>query len=332
MQNVDLKSRNEANLPFKQEIVESFNEEYPESTFNSGVKMFELIALISIFILSTTAFILIVFFITNSQNINLRNLNKWNLAQARRMSLSLFILSEITFLIGLTNNRFTASYFNIVYTANHLQQTIEKLTVANNDLLGSNDIPSIMGMDSELDKYNFYNICTSFEPAEDVSDSYACSGLIKNYNYVSTLALTILKDPKSISFSIDSEWFHIHQIINKCIRARQVRSSEILRGMLINSINSYKNIIIITSIGVFIYIFIFCLIFYLAQLMNKYFEGALLLLRRLSPMSVVLNGPLFLYLIQKDINKSKNYSNVFSYVIQGSQDYIICLKKMKQLK
>jgi myo-inositol-hexaphosphate 3-phosphohydrolase len=142
-------------------------------------------------------------------------------------------------LIGKSHGILNASYLNEIQIKQDLEENIQKLRNVNHYLIGSSEFPSILGEDNELDKYNFYNICTTFQEIENITDSYSCSGLVKNYDRASTYAFSILKDPKSISFSLYSDWFHLHQLINKYIRLPQKPSTEILEKMLENSIKSY---------------------------------------------------------------------------------------------
>jgi ABC-type multidrug transport system permease subunit len=321
MQNVDPTSRSEAASPLKAENHEQPTEEHHENFTSSGLKLSGLIILISVFVLSTVSFILIIYFITHSENEKLGIINMWALSDTRRIGLSIFALISSTLLIATNNNILIAPYLNNVTIYQHLNQTLLKLMNSNKNLLGSTESPSILGENSELDQYNFYNICTKFEATGDVSDTYSCSGLISNYERVSALAVSILHDSFSMTFSNNSEWFHLHQIINKYIRVPQKHSTEILQNMVFNSISTYdKHLTIITSVGIILYTCIFCVIYYFVLLINNYFQGALILLRRLSPLSVISNGALFHYLIGKESNQNSSKSTVFALVFQNSQD------------
>jgi flagellar basal body-associated protein FliL len=79
MQNVDPASRNEATLPLNKQSINS-NEELNESSSNKGLKLFGLIILVSVFVLSTCAFILIVYFLARSENEKIRTFNIWSLS------------------------------------------------------------------------------------------------------------------------------------------------------------------------------------------------------------------------------------------------------------
>lgn len=50
------------------------------------------------------------------------------------------------------------------------------------------------------------------------------------------------------------------------------------------------------------------------------------------PLSVISNGPLFHYLIQKESEKSSKSSTIFSAVFQNSQDAIFCLNKYETIE
>jgi class 3 adenylate cyclase len=67
-------------------------------------------------------------------------------------------------------------------------------------------------------------------------------------------------------------------------------------------------------------------------LIKNYFQGALILLRRLPPLSVPSNEPLFLFLIQKESNNASNNFSVFASVFQNSQDSIFCLNKNETIE
>jgi PAS domain S-box-containing protein len=67
-------------------------------------------------------------------------------------------------------------------------------------------------------------------------------------------------------------------------------------------------------------------LFDLISLIDNYFQGALQLLRRLSPSCIIANRHLFSYLFQrKSYDKSAQNSSVFSSVIQNSPDSIFFL-------
>jgi PAS domain S-box-containing protein len=96
--------------------------------------------------------------------------------------------------------------------------------------------------------------------------------------------------------------------------------------MFLESVQEYYQLMIeILVIGVAIYICIFAIIFEIVSSLDRYFQGALQLLQRLSPYSLISNIPLFRYLFHPKSDKFVRNSSIYSTVIQNFTDAIFCL-------
>jgi hypothetical protein len=134
-------------------------EELNDSLPKKGVKLIGSIILNVLFILIALTFILIFYFITNSQNSRIRNFGGWMLLDYRRLGQSLRILFDITLLIGITNEQINISYVNIESLQQDILILSEKIQQENSFLLGNGHLLSIIGENQEFDKYNIENIC-----------------------------------------------------------------------------------------------------------------------------------------------------------------------------
>jgi PAS domain-containing protein len=103
--------------------------------------------------------------------------------------------------------------------------------------------------------------------------------------------------------------------------------------MLRDTVQEYHDFLVeILVIGIVIYFFIFALIFYLASKIDNYFQGALQLLRRLSPYCIISNPPLFRYLFQKSEDNSSSNSNVYASLYRHSSYAIFCLNRNESIE
>jgi hypothetical protein len=236
------------------------------------MKLRGLIILDFVFIFITVAFYCVIYILANSQNSTIYNFKGWILSDYRRLGQCQYLLFDTTLLIGISHKIFTLPYITSDFLIEHIHLFSEKIEASNLVLLDSGDTSSILGIDQELDKYNMYNICDTFKPVDNIVDSYSCSGLISIYNLIVSLAQSIVRSYPNQSFPVNSNWFHIHQIINKYIRIPQSYSINILTNLFNKSNKNYDNsIIIILDVGIFIYLCLFLLLYYFISKIDYYF-------------------------------------------------------------
>jgi class 3 adenylate cyclase/PAS domain-containing protein len=334
MQDIEPSSRNKAASSLSQyskDIISS--DEIGAFSSKYSLKLSLVIFLFSFLLLLSILFIFIVFIFSYFQNNKIQEILILVLQEGRRLGQALISFYDSTLYLAKFHDFLSDDFINETYFENHMKFLSQRLQETNFVLLGLSDSPSLMGIDSELDQLNFYNICDSFVPlAKTFSDSYFCAGLIKTYDKVYALFQQILHDPLNENFSASSAWLSLHQILNKQIRAPQEKSSQILRNHFLSSIDDFDTVIVIIDIvGIAVLIAAFGFIFYYTGFIHYYFDGALLLLRRIPPLSIIQNLPLFQYL-SRQRNKSSHNGHAFTSVIEKSQDSIICINRNETIE
>jgi PAS domain S-box-containing protein len=326
MQNLDSKTRSKAASFVSLEIENTSNDETNDTFQTSGVlNLFILICLMCFFILSTIAFIFILFYQANQQNILINSFSGWTYSDFRRLTVSLRMVIETEYILS-RGDGLDIEFISQALIIDKIKNEIQKLGIAKNILFDSNGYKPIIGFNSDFDKVNVDDRC--FVPSEfqDLRDYYQCASLIKNYDLVISLSESLVLYIETETFS-QSNWLHLHEVVNKFIRLPQKMSNNILIKMFSDSVENYYSIMItLLTVGILVYFLIFGIIFYLVSSIDYYFQGSLQLLRRVSSQGIVSNSPLFQYLFQTESDsKSNNNSDVFTSVIQNSLDSIICL-------
>jgi class 3 adenylate cyclase/PAS domain-containing protein len=305
---------------------ESQQEAFHEAVPTKGIKLFGLIVFDIFFILLNLIFILIFYFIINSQNSRINNLSGWMLLNYRRLGQSLRILFDVTLLIDISKEQIKINYIELEFLQQDILKLSDRILQENSFLLGKGHLPSIIGENQEFDKLNIETICDTTKHGNEVVDSYSCSGLMKNYELVVSLSNSILQNYPYESFSTESNWFHIHQIINKYIRLPKSYSINILTNMFSQSIDKFDQVIILFLIfRIIFYFFIFIFFYYLISTIDYYFQGFLQLLRRQSLLNIFSNHKLFSYLI--DNRSTHSDFNLYTSIFQKSKDIILCLNQ-----
>jgi hypothetical protein len=147
------------------------NSEYEPQISNSGIKLWGLITLIFFLILFIITLIFILYYIAESQNSKINVINEWLLSDSKRIGLYFLSFLDCTLIIGMTQNILHVHYLNRAKIFDHLHLTLNMLQEANKNLLGAENIPSIMGENQKIDQFYFYNICDTFIDAGDSSES-----------------------------------------------------------------------------------------------------------------------------------------------------------------
>jgi hypothetical protein len=247
-------------VPISKINSESQNEVDNGSLPKHGIKLFGLIILDIIFISSILIFVLIIYLIVNSQHSRINHLSGWMISDYGRFGQSLGILFDATLLIGMTTKQINISYVKIESLQRDILKVSVRIPSENSFLLGNGHLPSIIVENSDFDKYNIHNNCDKDAFSQEVIDSYSCSGLIHNYELVASLANSIAQNYPHESFSNGSNWFHIHQIMNKYLRIPQSYSINAIVNVFFHSIEDFHETIIINLVcGMILYFFVLLL-------------------------------------------------------------------------
>jgi hypothetical protein len=98
--------------------------------------------------------------------------------------------------------------------------------------VSSKEFSATIGFNSEFDKWNLNDLCANLSESHDMKDSYQCSNLMKNYDWLVALGNSIYRNPSMQDLSNTSEWFYIHEVVDKYICFPQNHSTQILEAML----------------------------------------------------------------------------------------------------
>jgi hypothetical protein len=111
------------------------------------------------FVLVTIIFIVILYIQTNNQNVLINSYNGWIYADSRRLGLSLVLIIDADYIIGITNGLLKNEFISTKIFKQHILSFIAQFKECHEMLLDAEEHGTVMGRNSDFDKWNFIDRC-----------------------------------------------------------------------------------------------------------------------------------------------------------------------------
>ena len=333
MDSVDDDSKNEAAKYFKDELQNDDQGECLSS--HSKNRISETFFYVSIFIpiVLLVAVFLGVVFLTLDQNSTFLSLALWMTLGCSRTNLMLESAAYTALALAL-NKHIETGFLTVPDAIAGSQGLYTNLNDYNNELLrGSETLAPCVGEDAEFDSINFEDTCDTNGNASDVHSTYKCFALDRAISFLLELGDKIFTNIDTEDFTIDSNIYHVIHIVNSHMVDKSYRAAEILETFSSDSISSFRGYLAALCFGGIALNIIGFAVFWSELLrLDVAYQGAIQLLRRLSPPSVIQNVNLLNYLLNRKNEKSSNKMTTSMLIIHNSKDSVFCLNKNESIE
>ncbi|OHT14492.1 Adenylate and Guanylate cyclase catalytic domain containing protein [Tritrichomonas foetus] len=328
MADVDKQSRETASLPFKKSTnseQETLNQTKAKRSISPPFLYFNVI----FFGIFSVILFIVIIAIIEQKNQDFSSLNQWLFFGITRGN---YMVETIVFTIL---DIFVSQQPGITQMIDHetshslATKLLGTLTTYNNFILrGYGDLPPCIGQNARLDHLHFADDCHGNLNLGGLHDLYRCASLDRGINLFAVWVQEMLDDPLNVTLKPDSTFYHVFHLMNDHLIDPCYEATTILSQLASNAIVEFHTLIsIISFAGIAILLLVFILFFYNLSRLDVAFDGALQLLRRLPPLSVVSNLPLLNYLLNKKDEKVSGKMTVSKLIIHNSKNAVICLNR-----
>lgn len=209
------------------------------------------------------------------------------------------------------------------------KEYLDELNDNNNNLLrGSENAPSCVGVDSNLDALNIKKHCTDDLFNSTDHHDYKCSSLDSAITQLYSYLNLVLQDPDVVNITADEEMANAYHVTNSHILDRVWESSYEIFRLANKQMNKYRINIAIVSLGTLLLGFIITMILWVVfGRLSTAYKGELMELRRVSPMSMTSSQALMNYITHKDDQKKVEEMAPSKSVVYLSKDAVIFIQK-----
>ncbi|OHT09500.1 Adenylate and Guanylate cyclase catalytic domain containing protein [Tritrichomonas foetus] len=278
------------------------------------------------------------FFLALSTNTDFLNLNKWMYFGVWRQNYVMEILSFLTFALGSIYDPQISKMFSTTESLYVVSQLTRELVTSNHILIhGSleDDVISIVSENEEFDMINMVDRCEWDVVGDNISfrDSYKCFSLSRLIQYYSEHVTNIFQNPTKQKFELDSDYYYMWDMANNFILTNASICANVLwelTSIKISSVRSYQAVVCFGGIGFLIVTFFF---FWMElNKLDKAYEGALMMLKRLPPPVVISNANLYSYLLDNSGDKKEAKMTAAKSAIHLSNNAVICLSRVETIE
>ena len=334
MAEVDKQSREAASQPFKKSLTveqETLNQTKSKQTISPAF----LYCNVVFFGLFGVALIIAIVMVVEMKNQDFALLNQWlffGISRGNYMIECIVFSILDVFVVQIPNITNMISHD----TASRISSTIlNKLIEYNNNILRGNDelgLEACIGKNDRLDQLHFADDCHGNLNLGGFHDTYRCASLDRGLTLFSVLIGEMLGQPENVSLTLDSSFYHAFHLMNDHMLDPCFEATTILSQLAANAIDEFHIIISILAFGgIVVLVLVFIIFSYNLSRLDVCFAGALQLLRRLPPLSVVSNIPLLYYLLNKKEEKSSGKMTLSKLVIMDSKKAVVCLNKNESI-
>ena len=335
MKSVDETSKQMATQYFKSELQSEDNQDNVVSEIHGGkLKKWAFFILILIPIVLLLIMFLVVSFLSLDINNNFLNYSYWMTLGVSRANLMLEACTYTALALALSRSislRYLTQQ-NLIDLGKLVLTTLKSF----NGLLlhgTSSEITPCIGQNDRLDEINFQDVCTAPTDSSDLHDTYECYSLDRGITFFQEIGFKILEQPDSQNLSNNSDFFHMFHISNSHMVDRSYEAAEILSNLAHDQIVSFRALIAGLCFGGIVLLVIGFLIVYSSlSKMDLAYQGALQLLLRLDPPSVISNINLLNYLLNRKHEKGASKMTTSMSIIHNSKDSVCCLNRNESIE
>jgi len=214
---------------------------------------------------------------------------------------------------------------------------IKKALVYNTKLTTGKD--PISGFDDRIDKINFEDACDGTGKSDDPDTAnniylqLRCSSLMQAFEVAQGYMSMTIENLHSQHGINQSVYYALSYVIIEHLKdlVNDMNGILIQRGNdLLESLRVTK--IIFTVIEIVVSFIIFGIIWAIINWVEIGYTTALVLIRRLTPQSIVASGPLLNYLLNKKASKNESEMTMEHSVMHNSSDAILCLSRIEVIE
>ncbi|OHT07620.1 Adenylate and Guanylate cyclase catalytic domain containing protein [Tritrichomonas foetus] len=333
MKSVDDQSKNEASNFFKRELETEDTNDRLAAASNRGISSATFYFSIFLPIIILIGIFIGVVFLTYGKNASFLNLSSWMTLGVSRANLMIETVA-FTALSMAIPKIIPTDIITKQRTIELSQGLVTMLSTYNNILLrGIENLPPCVGQNERFDQINFEDTCQTNGNTSNIHDTYKCFALDRAISYFQELSERIFNNIDQQTFDYDSNFYHLYHIVNSHMADKSYEAAQLLSSLAEYSISSFRSQLAILCFGgIAINILGFFVFWSELVKMDVAYEGALQLMRRLSPPSVVSNISLLNYLLNRSNEKVSNKMTTSMSIIHMSKDSVICLNRNESIE
>lgn len=334
MQNLDDQTKQEASRLLRKDSVEDDqNDKLADATKSVGLSKPFFVVLVFCPIAIFVVLFVCVIQLAQSQNRSFLLLNEWmtyGVSRANLMLETVFFMSLAIAIPDTINTKMVTSEL-----ANQLAVTLaNKLLECNNQLLrGGDGTTPCININEKFDQINLDETCVIDSDADDRHSVYNCLSLDRSITYFHELITKMSTQTSTEKFEVDSDFYHMFHVVNNHMVEKSYEGAEILSQLAADS-----NAVFVQQLaglcfgGMVFMIFGFMLFWKNLMKLDVAYDGALQVMRRIPPASVVSNTQLLNFLLNRSTEKSSDKMTASRLVVHVSKDAVICLNRNESIE
>lgn len=260
-------------------------------------------------------------------NRELENLNFWIDNARRRKSLTLEMMSYTVEAILLNYSGIPKSHFTDYNTAmNVVVMNFDNFDDANSKLLDENgDIPSIIGFDPEIDDIMMNEKCQSNQDNHDYHELYMCGSSQQLLSFFREMVIETVMKLGTFNGRIDTTPpIHMLHIVSSHLIPTLIIIDDKLERIGTRILAKFDRDEIFYYIAeLALSIAIFAATSVVRHYLDQCYDVILMVMRRLSPLDIVLSKPLMKYLLNRSTETNTTTNTTSGMIVHSSSDSII---------
>ena len=334
MKNLDDQTKQEASKLLRKDATEEDQtEKLADTTETVGLNKAFFVILVFCPIAIFVILFVCVIQLAQSQNRSFLQLNEWmtlGVSRANLMLETVFMMSLAIAIPDPINTKIMTSE-----TANTLALTLcTKLLDYNNHLLrGGDGVKPCIGVNEAFDTINLKATCVIDEEADDRHSVYNCLSLDRSITFFNELIAKISTVTATEKFEVDSDFYHMFHVVNNHMVEKSYEGAEILSQLAADSNSTFEQQLAALCFGGMAFMILGFMLFWKNLMkLDVAYDGALQVMRRIPPASVVSNTPLLNFLLNRSGEKNSDKMTASKLVVHVSKDAVLCLNRNESIE
>ena len=335
MANLDDQTKLESSKLLKRESVEEEqNEKLADTTKSDGLSKAFFIVLVFVPIFTFVGLFIGVIQLSQSQNSSFMELNTWMTLGVSRANLMLEVVVFTSLAMAIGPDKIDTKMMSSTMCAAIAAQLYSDLVDRNNLLLrGGGGVKPCIGINAEFDAINLDPVCVIAESTGERHDVYNCLSLDRSITYLKELVEQMLLKLSTEEFEVDSDFYHMFHIVNNHMVQKSYEGAQILSELAADSNKTFQGQLAGICFGGMLFMILGFILFWKNLLkLDVAYDGALQLMRRIPPASVISNAPILNFLLNRASDKNTDKMTASKLVVHVSKDAVVCLNRFESIE
>ena len=335
MAKLDDQTKQEASKLLKRDSgEEEQNEKLSDTTKSNGLSKWFFIVLVFFPIFLFVALFIGVIQLAQMQNRSFLQLNDWMTLGVSRANLMLEVVWFMSLAMAITPGPLDTKMMTRELCVTVTKVLSSNLLSWNNELLrGAPGVEPCIGVNEEFDKLNLDPTCILQNVTETRHDIYNCLSLDRSITYFTELVDQMIENIATEAFTIDSDFYHMFHIVNNHMVEKSYKGAAILSQLAADSNLIFQQQLAGICFGGMLFMILGFILFWKNLLkLDVAYDGALQLMRRIPPSSVVSNTQLLNFLLNRSSDKNTDKMTASKLVVHVSKDAVVCLNRHESIE